>query len=388
MIDWINKTPRWLAIELLIPLTLLNGWFLLKGFQYFEDLTAILLVAVLMSFLLGYPVRSLQRWGLSKGLSVLAVFVSALAIIVLGGMAVVPTLVQQMGEFTTQLPHWLESGQQQLKAVDSEIAQLPIGESMDIDVLATQVVEAVPGELKLLPNQILGFALSTADNLVDSLFTVVLTLYFLLHGEAFWQGLLRWLPHDFGERVQAALRSQFQSYFVGQAAIGAITGSLLAGVFFVFGLPYWLVFGLGVGIAGLVPFGDLLVMLSVGLLVGVNEPMLGVEVIAACLVVDQIVDNVFAPKILGGMVGLNPIWILLSLLVGAQVGGVLGAIIAVPSAGSIKQIIDSFQAGEFAQVSDALAVPVAADSPLQPLESEPVIAPASALESRERLQPS
>lgn len=373
MVDWINKIPRWLAIELLVPLTLLNGWFLLKGFQYFQDLTTILLIAVLMSFLLGYPVRSLQRWGLARGLSVLAVFTTALALVVLAGMAIVPTLIQQMSEFTTQLPHWVESGQQQLKAVDSEIAQLPISESMDLDVLATQVVEAVPGELKLLPNQILGFALSTADNLIDSLFTVVLTLYFLLHGEAFWLGLLRWLPHDFGEQVQAAVRSQFQSYFVGQAAIGAITGTSLAAVFFLFDIPYWLVFGLGVGIAGLVPFGDLLVMLSVALLVGINDPLLGAEVLAACLLVDQIIDNVFAPRILGDMVGLNPIWILLSLLVGAQAGGVLGAVIAVPLAGSIKQIVDSFQAGEFIQVANSLSDPIGlADTAMQEPESKPI----------------
>ena len=66
--------------------------------------------------------------------------------------------------------------------------------------------------------------------------------------------------------------------------------------------------------------------------------------IAACLIVDQLIDNIFAPRILGDAVGLNPIWILLSLLVGAQLEGVVGAVIAVPLAGSIKQIIDSLEA--------------------------------------------
>lgn len=344
MIDLLRKWPRWLVLEIVIPLTLLNGWLLYKGLQYFQELVTLLLIATLLSFLLGYPVRLLQRWGMPKGYSVMVVFITALSLLALVGAAVIPTLIQQFGEFTTRLPNWLENGQQQLEAVDDEIAQMPLSESMNLDVLVTQFFEAVPGELRLLPNQLLNLALETADNVVDGLFTGVLTLYSLLHGEAFWQGLLRWLPGEWGDRVQRAMRSQFQSYFVGQATIASLTGTLLAGVFFLFNIPFWLVFGLSVGIAGLIPFGDLLVMVAVSALVGINDPLLGAEVIAACLIVDQIIDNVFAPRILGDAVGLNPIWILLSLLVGAQLEGVVGVVIAVPLAGSIKQIIDSLEA--------------------------------------------
>ncbi|MGI8934397.1 MAG: AI-2E family transporter [Phormidesmis sp.] len=348
MVDLLSKWPRWLVLEIVIPLTLLNGWLLYRGLQYFQELVTLLLIATLLAFLLGYPVRLLQSWGMPKGYSVMVVFVTALSLLALTGAALVPTLVptliHQFSEFTTRLPNWLENGQQQLEAVDDEIAQMPLSESMDLDVLATQFFEAVPGELRLLPNQLLNLALGTADNIVDGLFTAVLTLYSLLHGKDFWQGLLRWLPGEWGDRVQQAVRSQFQSYFVGQATIASLTGTLLAGVFFLFKIPFWLVFGLSVGIAGLVPFGDLLVMVAVSALVGINDPLLGAEVIVACLIVDQIIDNIFAPRILGDAVGLNPIWILLSLLVGAQLTGVVGAVIAVPLAGSIKQIIDSLEA--------------------------------------------
>lgn len=366
MVDLFRRLPRWLVLETVIPLTLLNGWLLYRGLQYFQELVTLLLIATLLAFALGYPVRLLQRWGVARGYSVMVVFILALTLLALAGAAIVPTLLQQFSEFTTKLPNWLENGQQQLEAVDSEIAQLPLSESMDLDVLATQFFEAVPGELRLLPNQILHFALEAADNLVDVLFTGVLTLYSLLHGEAFWQGILQWLPGEWGNRVQRAVRSQFQSYFVGQATIASLTGTLLAGVFFLFKIPFWLVFGLSVGIAGLVPFGDLLVMVAVSVLLGINDPVLGAEVIAACLIVDQIIDNVFAPRILGDAVGLNPIWILLSLLIGAQLAGIVGVVIAVPLAGSIKQIVDSLQA-------ETAALPVGREqnppeTPLDPLK--------------------
>ncbi|MGD1898390.1 MAG: AI-2E family transporter, partial [Phormidesmis sp.] len=98
-----------------------------------------------------------------------------------------------------------------------------------------------------------------------------------------------------------------------------------------------------IGACVLVPFADLLGMLTVSLLLAINTPVLGAEVLVACVVTDQFVDNVFTPRILGDAVGLNPVWVLLSILIGAQVGGLLGVVIAVPLAGTLKQIVDSFQ---------------------------------------------
>ncbi|MGB3612556.1 MAG: AI-2E family transporter [Elainellaceae cyanobacterium] len=66
---------------------------------------------------------------------------------------------------------------------------------------------------------------------------------------------------------------------------------------------------------------------------------LGGEVIAIALLTDQIIDNAIAPRILGNLIGLNPVWILISLLVGAQLGGFLGLLLAVPLAGSLKRIL-------------------------------------------------
>ena len=104
-------------------------------------------------------------------------------------------------------------------------------------------------------------------------------------------------------------------------------------------IPYWLVFGMGIGLLALIPFSDTAGMLAAAILVSFKSVLLGGEVIVMSLLTDQIIDNAVAPKILGDLVGLNPVWILLSLLVGAQLGGFLGLILAVPLAGSLKQIL-------------------------------------------------
>jgi predicted PurR-regulated permease PerM len=56
--------------------------------------------------------------------------------------------------------------------------------------------------------------------------------------------------------------------------------------------------------------------------------------------VGQINDNVIAPRLMGGMIGLNPVWIILSLFIGGKVAGILGLLIAVPIASVLKSTID------------------------------------------------
>ncbi|EDX77109.1 hypothetical protein MC7420_246 [Coleofasciculus chthonoplastes PCC 7420] len=58
--------------------------------------------------------------------------------------------------------------------------------------------------------------------------------------------------------------------------------------------------------------------------------------LVVAIIIEQIIENVIAPRLLGGFTGLNPVWLLVSLLIGAKIGGVVGLLIAVPMAGFIK----------------------------------------------------
>ena len=346
MSNWIDKLPRWLFWEIAIPLTLFNFWLLFQGLHYFQNLISVLVVASLLSFLLDYLVCLVESRGLAREYSVAVVVLLALGLVAFGVSAIAPILLNQITDIATQLPNWVASGTQQLDVLDSELNKLEAAKNIDTSDLSAQLANLLPVELQLLPGQLADFLLGFADKLLEILLTSVLTLYLLLYGKAFWQGLFKWLPNDLGQQISASLGSQFKGYFFGQAVVAAIMGGALAPIFFLLHVPYWLVFSLVIGLSVLVPFGDWLGMTTVSLIVGINDPWLGADVLLACVVTDQIVDNVLAPRILGNAVGLNPVWVLLSLLVGAQVGGILGAVIAIPLAGTFKQIVDSFHIGD------------------------------------------
>jgi predicted PurR-regulated permease PerM len=81
----------------------------------------------------------------------------------------------------------------------------------------------------------------------------------------------------------------------------------------------------------------------VTLLVALRDIGLGVEVLIASLIVQQIIENLIMPRILGQFTGLNPVWVFISILTGARVGGLLGVVVAVPTAVVIKTILMSIR---------------------------------------------
>lgn len=82
----------------------------------------------------------------------------------------------------------------------------------------------------------------------------------------------------------------------------------------------------------------------VSLLIAFKSFWLGVRVLLVATLIDQVVENGVAPRLLGGFTGLNPVWILVALLVGAKLMGILGLLIAVPLAASIKSIAHELRA--------------------------------------------
>lgn len=127
----------------------------------------------------------------------------------------------------------------------------------------------------------------------------------------------------------------------------------LTPIFVVLKVPFALLFALLIGAAELIPFiGATLGIGTVTILVLFQNWWLAVQVALAAIFMQQIKDNVLAPQLMGNFTGLNPIWIFIALLLGAETAGFLGAIVAVPLAGTIKSTIDAFrQLGQSTVVS-------------------------------------
>jgi len=70
---------------------------------------------------------------------------------------------------------------------------------------------------------------------------------------------------------------------------------------------------------------------------------LAVQVAVAAIILQQIKDNLLGPKLLGDFIGVNPIWIFVAILMGFEIAGLLGTLVAVPIAGTIKGTFDAIK---------------------------------------------
>ncbi|GAC1460888.1 MAG: AI-2E family transporter [Chamaesiphon sp.] len=336
-----NKLPRWLTLGLVFPLVVLNGWLLLLVVQYFQPLVNVFVSAILLAFILEYPVQFLHQAGVKRNTAVLWVFLVTSIILVAVGLTLGPIILEQLNELANRLPSWINSGSQQLQSLNdwADTRNLPI----NLSGVATQLTERLSGQLQTLSGKVLNFAIDTIGSVLNILLTVVLTFYFVLNSEQLWGGIFQWLPPNVAAPVQRLLRQNFHNYFIGQATLATIIGFAMTLAFLTLRVPLGLLFGLGIGFLALFPFGTGVGISLVSLLVALQNFWLGVEVLAVAVAIDQVNANFIAPRILGGFTGLNPVWIFASLLIGAKIGGLLGVLIAVPLASFIKSMAESMR---------------------------------------------
>jgi predicted PurR-regulated permease PerM len=336
-----TKLPQWWTYGLLFPLAILNCWLALLVFEYFRALITVLVIATVLSFLLDYPVRFLRKYGMKRDRAVLSVLFVTLFVLVVLGVTLAPILLNQLTEFATRLPTWIVSGTEQIETFNkwAENRNLRI----DVSGLTTQLSDRLSAQLQSLTGEILKFGLGAADSILNFLLTIVLTFYLLLHGDQVWEGLFKWFPPKLSVPLRKLLPQSFHNYFVGQAILASLMGVSMTVAFLVLRVPFGLLFGLGVGVMTLIPFGAPFSIWIVSLLIILNNFWLGVTVLAVATVIDQVIENAVAPRLIGSFIGLNPVWILVALLVGIKVGGVAGLLVAVPMAGFIKNAVDTLE---------------------------------------------
>jgi predicted PurR-regulated permease PerM len=341
MLQSFNNLPRWLSIGLAFPLIFLNGWLLFLLAQQLEPLVSILITATLIAFLLDYPIRFLQKLGVKRIWSVALVFLIFVLIVSALVLVLGPLVLRQANELITRLPDWIKSGQQQLKSLETWATdqQLPIDVSSNI----TQLVERLSLTLRSLTSQLISLTLSAISSIVNIFLTLVFAIFLVLRGESLWNGILGWLPPRWNDQIRNSLPQNFEGYIAGQATIAVILSVSQTIVLVVLGAPLTLLFGLMIGTASLIPFGGTTAILTVSLLLALQNFWLGVKVLIVAEIVLQINENFVGPRILGEITGLNPVWTLISLFLGVKLGGVLGLIIAVPFASFIKGTTDTIR---------------------------------------------
>lgn len=188
-------------------------------------------------------------------------------------------------------------------------------------------------------------AIGIVTSLVDLGLVLVITFYLLLDVRRFRAILLRTLDplHRPGaRRVFSEIARVFGAYVRAQLLVALSLGILVAVVLLAFGVPYAMFLALFAALAELIPMVGPVVGAVPALLVAGTMPLPTVIWVGVAFVFIQLVEsNILVPRMVGRAVGLHPVGSILALALGFQLGGVIGALFAVPLAGLLWVLVST-----------------------------------------------
>ncbi len=202
---------------------------------------------------------------------------------------------------------------------------------LEIQSVATSIVSAVGQSIGSQAQAIAGIGVSILGQALTIVFIAVL----LYSGRRGYQaGLLRLVPerhHDLLLRLEAATHRSFSGYLRGQVGVGFVYGVLAAVVSFILGLPLVPLVAFSSGLLQTIPFfGQLISWLPPVFIALVFAPDALFPTIVLMGVGAVLVQQFVQPRIVGRAIGLDPMFVLAAVFIGAQLFGAAGAIFGVP----------------------------------------------------------
>lgn len=319
-------------------LILVTGWVSLNALRYVGELLSILITAGLIAFLLNYAVAGLQRF-LPRSVAAVIVYLAAGIAVVLIALTLVPPVFNQARQLVNNLPFLLESAQQQLTAfqVWSADRSLPF----DVRILAPQLLAQVQNQVKAIATGGLGLVVGTFNWVLDLILILVISFYMLVDGERVWRSLTGIFAPKIRDGLTEALRRNLQRFVSGQLLLGLFMAITLTSAFWALQVPFFLLFAVFIGLMEVIPYvGATLGIATVTIVVAFINWWLALQVLAVAIAIQQVKDNLVAPRIMGNLTGLSPVIIFVSLLLGAKLGGLLGVILAIPLTGVAKSLAE------------------------------------------------
>ena len=308
------------------------------------------LVLVLISILLAAALDPLVNWvrersPLSRAATILGVYVIILVLSAALLLLVVPAAIDQLTDLSSRLPEMIAQGQAWAEAIRPEILGTTL--SRLIGTIERSLIQT--GVTSPDPEEVVEAGLTAADAAISVITVLTLIFFWLVSRETMQRFTLALLPADHRAGIRLGwndVESRMGYWLRGQLTLMATIGVVTSIAYFLLGLENALLLGVIAGIAEVIPIvGPAIgaVPALIAAFVG-GGPELALVVAGVYVVIQVVEGNVLVPIVMKNAVGLPPFVVIVSLLVGAAVAGLIGALLAVPIAAAGAVVLERAQA--------------------------------------------
>ena len=331
----VTVRPR--TVLVVLGITVLVGIVLLVGYLAFHVLTWIL-IAALLAAALNPAVEVFERRGLGRAWAATVVFVLALLVLTAIGFLVIPPLIDQVADFIDAVPDFVD---------DLVAGRGPLGFLQDEYQLVDRVREEIEGQgaagVLGISEPVLDILRGIVTAVVGIIAIIFLTYFMLLEGPRTIERVLGLLPDTTRvryERVGRDIYRTISGYVSGNLLISLIAGTVSTIVLFLVGSDYAIALGFLVAVLDLIPLaGATLAAIVVTTVILVETDWIRALIVLGFFIgYQQFENHVLQPLVYGRTVQMSPLAVLCAVLVGAELAGIFGALVAIPVAGSLLAI--------------------------------------------------
>ncbi len=332
--------PRWIQLVLL-PIALLAAYVVVKAGS---KVVLIFVVASIIALILNPLVAALAHLRFPRGLAVLSVYLAFFLALSGIGFLLANPISNQVAAFSSNVPHLVRHANNSLAELQTTLNE--DGVHVQFHKQGETALQTLGDKVTKASSSIVSFGGGLLTEVVtggfDVLLVFVLSIYMLVYGPRIGRLVRRAMPDGDGtpeDDYPTLVQNAVARYVGGQLLFSIIMGTTAGLALYLFGVlgifpagsKYAVVFGVFFGVMELVPYlGPFIGALPPVLVALFTDPISAVWVTLLFVGLQQLEGHLVAPQIFGHTLRINPLLVIFALLIGLQVQGIVGALIALP----------------------------------------------------------
>ena len=252
----------------------------------------------------------------------------------------------------SDISSYLNTNSFSTSSIENTLKNLNIPFIDNLQPYIIEIVNAIQNYIMINLGAMTSNIMSIGSSIASFFVAIIISIYILKDSEYFislWKKLyyLIFRESRTGNKIEETFRlihDVFSKFIRGQLLEAFFVGALSAIALSLVGIDYAIVIGLIAGICNMIPYVGPLVGTLLAAVMGLlsGRPIKVIYAVIAMLVVQQVDNNLLAPKIVGNSVGLHAVFTMMAIIIGGNVGGLIGMLLAVPVAASIRVLFNKW----------------------------------------------
>ncbi len=310
---------------------------ILRRYPFLKDIIITVIASIIIAYALNPLINKFEKNKISRLYGVIIVYLSIIAIIFILAVLVIPNSGREIRRLVANLPMYFEQASKIIDGFYTRYYSTLGGLPPVFEGVEGIVMDNIVRVERLIVDSLTAFAsgiISFASKIVIVILTPILVLYFLVDKEYFKGLITKLIPNSYREDtlyLASVIDISLKQFIKGRLLMSLYAGVMTAIMLLVLGIEFPFVIGFITGLADIVPYiGPFLGYIPAVFFASISDPIKIIWISIFWILIQWSENNLVAPKIIGENMGMHPMIILLSIIIGGGVFGVFGMILSVP----------------------------------------------------------